>query len=66
MSVDNVIRNRYLHSFRRFERDLFLLLEDRRAARVAAQNGPASDVAGRRAGNRQAKQVLCKSSSERE
>jgi len=29
MGVDNVIRNHYLHPYRRFERDLFTLLEDR-------------------------------------
>jgi endonuclease/exonuclease/phosphatase family metal-dependent hydrolase len=30
MGVDNVIRNHYLHPYRRFERDLFRLLEERR------------------------------------
>ena len=29
MGVDNVIRNHYLHPYRRFERDLFRLLEER-------------------------------------
>src|SRR5579871_6677481 len=29
MGVDNVIRNHYLHPYRRFERDLFALLEER-------------------------------------
>ena len=53
MGVDNVIRNHYLHPYRRFERDLFRLLEERgfdyRACNSLGEHTVAYDVADLRA-----------------
>lgn len=53
MGVDNVIRNHYLHPYRRFERGLFRLLEehgfDYRAANVAGEPTGWYDIADTKA-----------------
>jgi endonuclease/exonuclease/phosphatase family metal-dependent hydrolase len=53
MGVDNVIRNHYLHPYRRFERDLFGLLEDRgfdyRAANRLGEHTVSYDIEDSRA-----------------
>ena len=53
MGVDNVIRNHYLHPYRRFERDLFGLLEERgfdyRAANRLGEHTVSYDIEDSRA-----------------